>query len=124
VLFTGGDFVIVDFEGEPLRPLAERRLKRWATKDVAGMLRSFAYAAEAARVDFGEEWAEKASAAFLRAYWETAASAVFAPAAGEERRLLLDVMLIEKAMYELRYELNNRPAWVGIPLRGLRQLLA
>jgi predicted trehalose synthase len=64
VLFTGGDFVIVDFEGEPLRPLPERRLKRWAAKDVAGMLRSFTYAAEAAEVEFGEERAERASTPF------------------------------------------------------------
>jgi maltose alpha-D-glucosyltransferase/alpha-amylase len=123
VLFTGGDFVIVDFEGEPLRPLPERRLKRWASKDVAGMLRSFTYAAEAAEVEFGEEWAERASTAFLRAYWEAAGSAPFASPKVEERRLLLDTMLIEKALYELRYELDNRPGWVRIPLRGLRRLL-
>jgi maltose alpha-D-glucosyltransferase / alpha-amylase len=123
VLFTGGDFVIVDFEGEPLRPLPERRLKRWASKDVAGMLRSFTYAAEAAAVEFGEEWAERASTAFLRAYWEAAGSAPFASAKAEERRLLLDAMLIEKALYELSYELDNRPEWVRIPLRGLRRLL-
>src|ERR1700730_12777809 len=119
VLFTGGDFVIVDFEGEPLRPLAERRLKRWAAKDVAGMLRSFTYADEAA----GEEWAERASTAFLRAYWEAAGSASFASPKVEERRLLLDTMLIEKALYELRYELDNRPGRVRVPLRGLRRLL-
>jgi maltose alpha-D-glucosyltransferase/alpha-amylase len=124
VLFTGGDYVIVDFEGEPLRPLADRRLKRWATKDVAGMLRSFAYAAETAGVDFGQEWADRASRAFLGSYWKTAGSAPFASRTVQERELLLDAMLIEKALYETRYELDNRPAWVRIPLRGLASLLS
>ncbi|HEX6506403.1 MAG TPA: phosphotransferase, partial [Chloroflexota bacterium] len=123
VLFTGGDYVIVDFEGEPLRPLAERRLKRWAAKDVAGMLRSFTYAAETAKVDFGEEWADRASRAFLTAYWAAAEGAPFASPTLAERELLLDAMLIEKALYETRYELDNRPPWVRIPLRGLVRLL-
>jgi maltose alpha-D-glucosyltransferase/alpha-amylase len=123
VLFTGGDFVIVDFEGEPARPLSERRLKRWTTRDVASMLRSFTYAAEEAEVEFGEEWAASASEAFLSAYWEAAGDASFVPPTQEERDQLLDTMLIEKALYELSYELNNRPAWVRIPLRGLRRLL-
>jgi maltose alpha-D-glucosyltransferase/alpha-amylase len=123
VLFTGGDYVIVDFEGEPLRPLAERRLKRWAMKDVAGMLRSFTYAAEAAKVEFGEEWADRASRAFLTAYWKTAGEAPFTSRTLAERDLLLDAMLIEKTLYETRYELDNRPAWVRIPLRGLTRLL-
>jgi predicted trehalose synthase len=87
------------------------------------MLRSFTYAAEAAEVEFGEEWAERASTAFLRAYWEAAGSAPFASPKAEERNLLLDTMLIEKALYELRYELDNRPGWARIPLRGLRRLL-
>ena len=123
VLFTGGDYVIVDFEGEPLRSLPERRMKRWATKDIAGMLRSYTYAAEAAGVEFGVEWADRASRAFLREYWEAAGDAPFVPPTIEERNLLLDVMLIEKALYEARYELDNRPDWVSIPLRGLRRLL-
>jgi maltose alpha-D-glucosyltransferase/alpha-amylase len=119
LLFTGGDFVIVDFEGEPARPLAERRLKRWAMRDLASMLRSFDYAAEAAGVGFAQEWARRVSEAFLGAYWETAGDATFVPATADERDLLMDVLLIEKALYELRYELDNRPAWVRIPLRGL-----
>jgi maltose alpha-D-glucosyltransferase/alpha-amylase len=123
VLFTGGDYVIVDFEGEPLRPLAERRLKRWASKDVAGMLRSFTYAAEAAQVDFGEEWADRASRAFLTAYWAKSEGAHFSSPTLVERDLLLDAMLIEKALYETRYELDNRPPWVRIPIRGLTRLL-
>jgi maltose alpha-D-glucosyltransferase/alpha-amylase len=123
ILFTGGDYVIVDFEGEPLRPLPERRLKRWGAKDVAGMLRSFTYAAETAKVDFGEEWADRASRAFLTAYWATAEGAPFESPTLAERELLLDAMLIEKALYETRYELDNRPPWVRIPLRGLVRLL-
>jgi len=123
VLFTGGDFVIIDFEGEPARPLRERRLKRWALKDVAGMLRSYAYAGEAAAIANGEEWARAAGDAFVQAYQETAAGGLFLPSSAEERDLLLDVLLIEKAMYELRYELDHRPDWVRIPLRGLVRLL-
>jgi maltose alpha-D-glucosyltransferase / alpha-amylase len=123
LLFTGGDFVIVDFEGEPARPLAERRLKRWAMRDLAGMLRSFDYAAEAAGVGFAREWARRTSLAFTDAYWEAAGDAVFVPTTSEERDLLMDVLQIEKALYELRYELDNRPAWVRIPLRGLLSLV-
>jgi maltose alpha-D-glucosyltransferase / alpha-amylase len=122
VLFTGGDFVIIDFEGEPSRPLRERRLKRWAMKDVAGMLRSFAYAGRAADVAHGSEWARRAGEAFLQTYLETAGGAPFLPAGAEERELLLDTMLIEKALYELRYELDHRPEWAPIPLRGLAEL--
>jgi len=123
LLFTGGDFVIVDFEGEPARPLAERRLKRWAMRDLAGMLRSFDYAAESAGVSFAQEWARRVSIAFLDSYWETAGTAVFVPGTVEERDLLMDILLIEKALYEIRYELDNRPAWVRIPLRGLLGLV-
>ncbi len=123
VLFTGADFVIIDFEGEPARPLRERRLKRWALKDVAGMLRSYAYAAHAAHAPNGEEWAAEVGAAFLAGYLEAAAGASFLSRTEEEHRLLLETTLIEKAVYELGYELDHRPDWVGIPLRGLRQLL-
>jgi maltose alpha-D-glucosyltransferase / alpha-amylase len=123
VLFTGGDYVIIDFEGEPARPLRERRLKRWALRDVAGMLRSFAYAGEASQLPYGAEWARSAGNAFLEAYLARAAGASFLPADVEERSLLLDVMLIEKALYELRYELDHRPGWVRIPLRGLAELV-
>jgi maltose alpha-D-glucosyltransferase / alpha-amylase len=122
VLFTGGDFVIIDFEGEPARPLRERRLKRWALKDVAGMLRSYAYAGQAADVPYGPEWAVATGQAFLRSYLDAAAGAPFLPASADERELLMDAMLIEKALYELRYELDHRPDWVHIPLRGLREL--
>jgi len=128
VLFTGLDYVIVDFEGEPARSLEERRLKRWAYKDVAGMMRSYEYAAFSAIGEKRElqtnalQWAEATSSAFLASYQQSAAGAGFASPDPEEARLLLETMLIEKALYELRYELNNRPGWVGIPLRGLLRM--
>jgi maltose alpha-D-glucosyltransferase/alpha-amylase len=140
VLYTGRDFVILDFEGEPSRPLSERRLKRSPFRDVAGMLRSFQYAAyvklfeEASagvtppeRLPELERWAlyweRWVSAAFLRAYLDRAQGASFLPPSAEERALLLDAFVLEKAVYELGYELNNRPAWVRIPLQGIRQIL-
>ncbi|HUE76592.1 MAG TPA: maltose alpha-D-glucosyltransferase [Longimicrobiales bacterium] len=140
VLYTGRDFVIIDFEGEPARPLTERRLKRSPLSDVAGMLRSFSYAAYTALADEalrgmarpGDEqwlepwagfWAASASAAFLEAYLHHDAGAGYLPAREEDLRVLLEAHLLEKAVYELAYELNNRPDWVGIPLRGIRQLL-
>jgi maltose alpha-D-glucosyltransferase / alpha-amylase len=123
VLFTGGDFFIIDFEGEPSRPLRERRLKRWALKDVAGMLRSFAYVGRAAGVPHGPEWGRAAGDVFMQAYLDRAAGAPFLPGSAAERELLLDAMLIEKALYELRYELDHRPDWVHIPLRGLCELV-
>jgi maltose alpha-D-glucosyltransferase/alpha-amylase len=139
VLYTGKDFVVIDFEGEPGRPLSERRLKRSPLRDVAGMLRSFDYAAaqglESARavaVGAGERdvlepwarfWQRWVSVAFLRGYFEAAGSARFLPRELGERRTLLDVLVLEKAVYELEYELNNRPHWVGIPARGILDLL-
>jgi maltose alpha-D-glucosyltransferase/alpha-amylase len=130
VLWTGGDFVIIDFEGEPARPLAERRLKRWPQRDVAGMLRSFDYAVNTAlrarkRADpaLGRRWLEEVTAAYLAAYYERAAGAGFLPTDETGRSVLLDTFLLEKALYEVRYELNNRPDWVGIPLRGILNLM-
>jgi maltose alpha-D-glucosyltransferase / alpha-amylase len=130
VLWTGGDFVIIDFEGEPARPLAERRLKRWPLRDVAGMLRSFDYAANTAlrprhRGDpaAAREWLQRVSIAYLAAYYATAGPATFLPADETGRAVLLDTFLLEKALYEVRYELNNRPDWVGIPLRGILGLM-
>jgi maltose alpha-D-glucosyltransferase / alpha-amylase len=140
VLYTGTDFVIVDFEGEPTRPISERQLKASPLRDVAGMLRSFDYACcsalaartagmvigpeEAARLRaWTQFWTTWTSAAFLRAYLAVAAEQPFLPRQNESSQLLLDVYLLEKAMYELRYELNNRPDWARIPLRGMLQLL-
>jgi maltose alpha-D-glucosyltransferase/alpha-amylase len=140
ILFTGRDFVILDFEGEPSRSLSERRLKRSPLRDVAAMLRSFQYAAYARLFEEAsagvvmpellpelERWAlyweRWVSAAFLRAYLDRARGTSFLPPSPEERAVLLDAFLLEKAMQELGYELNNRPAWVRIPLRGIRQIL-
>jgi maltose alpha-D-glucosyltransferase/alpha-amylase len=137
VLYTGSDFVIIDFEGEPSRTLYERRLKRLALRDVAGMLRSFHYAAQAAlRNDqltpdavarlrpWARFWVDSVSVAFLRSYLATAGAAAFVPQSSAELELQLTTMLLEKALYELRYELNSRPEWVDIPLVGIRDLVA
>lgn len=113
VLWTGRDFVIIDFEGEPSRSLAERRAKRSPLRDVAGMLRSFHYAAHAAGSNIGaEKWATASQDAFFAAWREAAPSLV--AGAG-----LLPLFIAEKALYELAYELNNRPAWGYIPLQAL-----
>jgi maltose alpha-D-glucosyltransferase/alpha-amylase len=140
VLYTGRDFVILDFEGEPARSLSERRLKRSPMRDVAGMLRSFQYAAYVALFEevasgvssaeagpalesWALYWERWVSAAFLQAYLNRVRGAEFLPASAEEREILLDTFLLEKAIYELGYELNNRPDWVRIPLQGIRQIL-
>jgi maltose alpha-D-glucosyltransferase/alpha-amylase len=140
VLYTGSDFIIIDFEGEPARPLSERRSKGLALRDVAGMIRSFQYAAYAAL--FGqvpgpvstadnpeavERWAAfwyaSISDIYRKGYFETAGSANFIPQSPDERRLVLDAFLLHKALYEIAYELNNRPDWVRIPLRGILDLI-
>jgi maltose alpha-D-glucosyltransferase/alpha-amylase len=136
VLYTGHDFVIIDFEGEPTRTLYERRLKRLALRDVAGMLRSFDYASQAAlrsehlqpellhRLEaWARFWVDSVSAAFLRSYLTTAGNASFVPQTNEDLDLQLTTMLLEKALYELRYELNLRPDWVRIPLRGILEVV-
>ncbi len=136
VLYTGHDFVIIDFEGEPTRTLYERRLKRLALRDVAGMLRSFDYASQAAlrsgnfvpesrpRLEaWAHFWVDSVSAAFLHSYLTTAGSASFVPQTAEDLDLQLSTMLLEKALYELRYELNSRPDWVRIPLRGILEVV-
>jgi maltose alpha-D-glucosyltransferase / alpha-amylase len=138
VLWTGSDFVLLDFEGEPARPIHERRRKQPPLKDVAGMLRSFSYAAYAGLPDDGaakpargqhplERWAllweTWVAAEFLGEYRRTVGSAQLLPADPLESGALLDAFLLEKAFYELTYELNNRPGWVHIPLRGIVQLI-
>jgi maltokinase len=125
-MLTDRGWVILDFEGEPARPLPERRRKRSPLRDVAGMLRSFAYAASAAEQQRGspapEGWEESARAAFLEGYFETADSSLLPPGQDAVAKLL-SVFELEKAVYELRYELNNRPDWVGIPVAGIVRLL-
>jgi predicted trehalose synthase len=119
-------WVILDFEGEPARSLLERRRKRSPLRDVAGMLRSFAYAASAAELLRGvpapEGWEEHARAAFLDAYLETIDPTLL-PAGRPATDKLLQIFELEKAVYELRYELNNRPDWVAIPVAGIARLL-
>ncbi len=140
VLFTGSDFVIMDFEGEPARSISERRIKRSPLRDVAGMVRSFHYAAYSgllgraaggvvrpedlpALEPWADYWYLSVSGAFLRAYFEAAGQASFLPQGQDELHVLLGAYLLEKAIYELAYELNNRPDWVRIPLGGILQLL-
>jgi len=136
VLLVQNDFVIIDFEGEPARPLAERARKASPLRDVAGMLRSFDYAMHAALFTLGTErgdvrerveaagrqWREQATRAFIDGYDETArASGLASPRA--EAGGLLELFLLEKALYELRYEADNRPDWLAIPLQGLLGML-
>jgi predicted trehalose synthase len=119
-------WTILDFEGEPARSLLERRRKRSPLRDVAGMLRSFAYAASAAELLRGvpapEGWEEKARQGFLDAYLETVDQSLL-PAGRPATDKLLAIFELEKAVYELRYELNNRPDWVPIPVAGIARLL-
>ena len=136
VLFTGKDYVIIDLEGEPARPLGERRNKVSPLKDVAGMVRSFHYAVYIAllkdsheRVEdvptlepWAEFWYRSSSAVFLRSYFHTVKGSGLIPDNEEEIKALLDCFLLDKAIYEIGYELNNRPDWVTIPLRGVRLL--
>jgi trehalose synthase-fused probable maltokinase len=140
VLFTGDDFMIIDFEGEPARPLSERRSKGLALRDAAGMVRSFQYAAyaalfaEAAEAPLDDSrqlldpwaafWYEQTSAAYLEEYFAAAGQQRFLPAGAPQRKALLDAFLLHKALYEVAYELNNRPDWVRIPLRGILSLIA
>jgi maltokinase len=119
-------WVVLDFEGEPARPLLERRRKRSPLRDVAGMLRSFAYAASASELQRKRAapggWEERAREAFLSGYFETV-DPVLMPPGEAPTRTLLSIFELEKAVYELRYELNNRPDWVGIPVAGIARLL-
>jgi maltose alpha-D-glucosyltransferase/alpha-amylase len=137
VLWAEGDFFILDFEGETARPLEQRRAKQSPLKDVAGMLRSFSYAAyaglfahasarpdEFARLEpWTRIWQTWASGAFLRGYLEGTDGALFLPADPVQREALLRFFMLDKALYELNYELNNRPDWVRIPLWGIFDLL-
>jgi maltose alpha-D-glucosyltransferase/alpha-amylase len=140
VLDTGGDVMIIDFEGEPARPLGERRLKRPALTDMAGMIRSFHYAAHWSRMErpamFEEDgagerfgtwarfWYQWVTAACIRGYREVTDGAPFLPHDDQAWSVLLDALLLSKAAYELRYEIGSRPTWVGIPMSGLEELLA
>ncbi len=136
VLRAKGDFVILDFEGEPARTLAERRTKQSPLKDVAGMLRSFSYAAFSALIKYSTRrpedfhrlepwarlWEQSVSSAFLRTYCECVQGAPVIPSEPLQFAQLLEAFVIDKALYELTYELNNRPNWVLIPLTGILAL--
>jgi maltose alpha-D-glucosyltransferase/alpha-amylase len=139
VLFTGKDFVIIDFEGEPARRLSERRIKRSPLRDVAGMIRSFDYASQSVLLnhitqivqkeelpmfqDWARYWSKWISVQYLAAYLKTVGQAGFATQGTAEVKTLLDLFLLEKAVYELGYELNNRPTWVQVPLGGILRIL-
>jgi len=136
VLRVDTDFVIIDFEGDPTRPIAERRAKQSALKDVAEMLRSFSYAARfgltahIARRPGGEDrlvpwarlWERSVHSAFLGNYRRTVGDAAFLPSNPAEFAELLDVYLLDQLLRELRYELDNRPQWIGVPLSGIIDL--
>lgn len=134
VLFTGSDFVLIDFEGEPARPLEERKAKRSPLVDVAGMLRSFHYASvsalrarpegsRAALAPWASLWHHAVSATFLRGWLAAVDGSAVVPRDPSTTRSLLDLFLLEKGIYEVGYELNNRPEWVDIPLEGLRDII-
>jgi trehalose synthase-fused probable maltokinase len=139
VLYTGSDFVIIDFEGEPARSLEDRRRKSSPLQDVAGMLRSFHYApyavlmGQAPQVRYTPEelallepwaahWHAWVSGTFLSSYLQTMQGSGLLPSLVSELQALLDLYILDKALYELLYELNNRPTWVRIPLEGVLQL--
>ena len=142
LLRTRNDYVILDFEGEPARPLAERRAKHSPLRDVAGMVRSFSYAAYSALDRFAQRnpaaartlepwaqlWQNAVSTEFLHAWRARMAEAERDPQAAhltpqpQQAHRLLNAYLLEKALYELLYELNNRPTWVRIPLAGMLNL--
>jgi maltose alpha-D-glucosyltransferase/alpha-amylase len=140
VLYTGKDFFIIDFEGEPARPLSERRRKRPALRDVAGMLRSFHYAAYTAIIEqlrrgvlgktnfatmqpWARLWVTWTSQAFLTAYIDTAGRPALVPPDRGDLAALLDALLMEKVVYEVGYELNNRPEWLSLPFYGIAEMI-
>jgi maltose alpha-D-glucosyltransferase/alpha-amylase len=132
VLYTGRDYVIIDFEGEPARPLAQRQQKHCPLRDVAGMLRSFNYARHTALLHATEHhpegyaaleplmqhWEAQVRKTFLRAYAERVQDSRLY-GAFDTARPLLELFELEKAFYELRYELSHRPDWALVPLRGI-----
>jgi maltose alpha-D-glucosyltransferase/alpha-amylase len=136
VLRVKTDFVILDFEGEPARPLTERRAKQCPLKDVAGMLRSFSYAAYSSLINYTARhpediaslepwallWERCVSTEFVRAYRNTTQGAKFLPVDPGEFRKVLDAFVVDKALYEVLYELNSRPEWLRIPLMGIMSL--
>ena len=137
VLYTGKDFTIIDFEGEPARELTERRLKHSPLKDIASMVRSFHYAVNTALFKeasvrpkdtpllrpWANLWYRCVSGIFLKSYLDTVGNEPLIPRDREELKIMLNAYLLEKGVYELGYELNNRPDWVMAPLRGIQDLI-
>jgi maltose alpha-D-glucosyltransferase/alpha-amylase len=140
VLFSGSDWIIINFEGDATRPLSERRIKRSALRDIATMLRSFHYVSHAAL--FGDvpgivpsresrpqlerwalTWYQWVSAIFLKEYLRCAGLASFLPQQTDELRILLGAYMIERALAEIEYELEQRPQWVRIPVHGILEQL-
>jgi maltose alpha-D-glucosyltransferase/alpha-amylase len=138
VLFTGKDFIITDFEGEPAKSYSERRLKRSPLRDVAGMIRSFHYAAYSSLfldnqirkedyprlIPFIEQWYHYMSNFFMKSYLDTVEGSAFLPKDKADLDILMTTFLLEKAIYELNYELNNRLDWVLTPLKGILSLMS
>jgi maltose alpha-D-glucosyltransferase/alpha-amylase len=138
MLIVKDDIFIIDFEGEPRRTIAERRRKAPAARDVAGLIRSIDYSATAALLrasqvapdDQGKladalaGWREMATEAFMTAYRETAAGHGLWPSGREETDRMLNFFLIEKALYEIEYELAHRPDWLRVPLTGMLRILS
>ncbi len=137
VLFTGDDFVIIDFEGEPARPNSERRYKRCPLRDVMGMIRSFSYAIEtvlrggrvrpedrAGLAPWAAAWTDWTAAAYLGAYLRSVSGRDLVPDDQPLIDLLLEFYELEKVIYEVEYELNNRPDWLEIPLAGLARIMS
>jgi maltose alpha-D-glucosyltransferase/alpha-amylase len=136
-LFTGKDFVFIDFEGEQFHSLSERRLKRSPLQDVAGMIHSFHYAAMTTLVHHGashpedmpllepwlEAWSVYVSGSYLKAYLHAMKNSPLIPENRTDLAIMLRCYLIRKVVHELSYELNNRPDWVDLPLRGIEMLL-
>ena len=137
VLWTGKDFIIIDFEGEPARAFSERRLKRSPLRDVAGMVRSLHYAAYSILMEpefsvqrkekdlekWAESWYYHVTRMYLQGYLDTVGENNFIPKDQEDFDILMETYLLEKAIYELNYELNNRPDWLLIPLRGIKSII-
>lgn len=136
IIYTGKDFHIIDFEGEPARPLSQRLIKRSAFKDIAGMLRSFHYATMVALqkkkytkeemlklLQWGKLWTQIVSTTFLKSYFSYSENDNFLPTTSENRDILLNAILLEKALYECLYELNNRPEWLEVPITGILDIL-
>ncbi len=138
VLFTGKDYFIIDFEGEPARTFSERRLKRSPLRDLAGMLRSFHYAVYNALFKlkslrqedldilekWGELWYHYMAGIYIHSYLDTLGKeTALVPDNNEDLKIMLDTFILEKAVYELNYELNNRPDWVIIPIKGIKYIM-